>query len=541
MIVPCEKMKVFRFKVSRSMKNYINFVALVVIIISLIGDQFVSCDDQQVARVESTNGDDSTQKNSEALVIHDPVTDLGRLYTKPTNNIAQKLSDHQLDQVASANLESLVSLDQNGGLSMRPQIYDHSQLLGLRLLPGKRRFDDGVALASTGQTLSNEFIIPRGELVTAASRGKKISNKYSMHSKIIDEGVQFDDQLTKQSADIDQLMNTNENFNRRALLNTATLNRSGKSKYSTQGNRKLKLNNNPGRLGGFSGQESRKRQTKPYLKGPIKEADDANELADENNGDDGYGDAEKASDRRADSFDLDDNSSNHNRDSNRNSNSNDNENDKDEDSSVDNDSDEDEDNGRAADAGSSARANPRRRLKQAASKQHSGRSKVVTGKRARGNLGSAKLNDNDDDTEEDTESTNTRRVTAVSTKGLESHKTWPLKVVEVVHEPTVADSLAGNDAKHGLTDLQTAAGHHHGHSHSHYYQYVEVPKKKSWKFGFKRGNHKHEISRHEKGHKSKFHSSFHWHAKEKCKKKHKCKSVGKMTWEYKHHDKKHHG
>lgn len=40
-------------------------------------------------------------------------------------------------------------------------------------------------------------------------------------------------------------------------------------------------------------------------------------------------------------------------------------------------------------------------------------------------------------------------------------------------------------------DLQVAAGHHHGH-HGHYYQYVEVPKKKAWKFGFKRGNHKHE-------------------------------------------------
>lgn len=41
-------------------------------------------------------------------------------------------------------------------------------------------------------------------------------------------------------------------------------------------------------------------------------------------------------------------------------------------------------------------------------------------------------------------------------------------------------------------DLATAAGHHHGHHHGHYYQHVEVPKKKAWKFGFKRGNHKHE-------------------------------------------------
>lgn len=42
-------------------------------------------------------------------------------------------------------------------------------------------------------------------------------------------------------------------------------------------------------------------------------------------------------------------------------------------------------------------------------------------------------------------------------------------------------------------DLQAAAGHHHKkhHGHGHYHQYAEVPKKKAWKFGYKRGNHKH--------------------------------------------------
>lgn len=43
-----------------------------------------------------------------------------------------------------------------------------------------------------------------------------------------------------------------------------------------------------------------------------------------------------------------------------------------------------------------------------------------------------------------------------------------------------------------VNELQGAAGHHHSHHHGHYYQHVEVPKKKAWKFGFKRGNHKHE-------------------------------------------------
>lgn len=53
------------------------------------------------------------------------------------------------------------------------------------------------------------------------------------------------------------------------------------------------------------------------------------------------------------------------------------------------------------------------------------------------------------------------------------------------------DEAASQQLVHSSAELQAAAGHHHGH-HGHYYQHVEVPKKKAWKFGFKRGNHKHE-------------------------------------------------
>lgn len=104
-----------------------------------------------------------------------------------------------------------------------------------------------------------------------------------------------------------------------------------------------------------------------------------------------------------------------------------------------------------------------------------------------------------------------------------------------------SDLSAASHIRNSNADLEAAAGHQHDHGHGHYYQFVEVPKKKAWKFGFKRGNHKHTIMRKEKGYKNKFHSEFKWHAKEKCKKKSKCESVGKMKWEYKHHDKKHHG
>lgn len=86
-------------------------------------------------------------------------------------------------------------------------------------------------------------------------------------------------------------------------------------------------------------------------------------------------------------------------------------------------------------------------------------------------------------------------------------------------------------------DLATAAGHHHGHAYGKYYEYREVPKKKTWKFGYKRGNHKHTISRHEHGKSGKKHPHFKtkvkWHDK-------KSKGKGIHLWDYNHHDKKHH-
>ena len=85
-------------------------------------------------------------------------------------------------------------------------------------------------------------------------------------------------------------------------------------------------------------------------------------------------------------------------------------------------------------------------------------------------------------------------------------------------------------------DLHTAAGHHHGHAHGKYYEYRAVPKKKTWKFGYKRGNHKHTISRHEHGKAGKhphFKTKVKWHDK-------KSKGKGIHLWDYNHHDKKHH-
>lgn len=82
------------------------------------------------------------------------------------------------------------------------------------------------------------------------------------------------------------------------------------------------------------------------------------------------------------------------------------------------------------------------------------------------------------------------------------------------------------------TDMAAAAGHHHGKSHGghgKYYMYTEVPKKHSYKMGFKRGNHKHTIERKESAHKSHVHSYFKWHDK---------KGKGSHKFEYKHEDHK---
>jgi hypothetical protein len=84
-------------------------------------------------------------------------------------------------------------------------------------------------------------------------------------------------------------------------------------------------------------------------------------------------------------------------------------------------------------------------------------------------------------------------------------------------------------------DLHTAAGHHHGHAYGKYYEYRAVPKKKTWKFGYKRGNHKHTISRHEHGKAGKhphFKTKVKWHDK-------KSKGKGIHLWDYNHYDKKH--
>lgn len=100
---------------------------------------------------------------------------------------------------------------------------------------------------------------------------------------------------------------------------------------------------------------------------------------------------------------------------------------------------------------------------------------------------------------------------------------------EADREVGLESNIANAKVQMSSQDMATAAGHHHGKSHGKYYMFVEAPKKKTYKMGFKRGNHKHHIEMKESRHKSHDHGYFKWHDK---------KGKGSHKWEYKHEGKK---
>lgn len=102
--------------------------------------------------------------------------------------------------------------------------------------------------------------------------------------------------------------------------------------------------------------------------------------------------------------------------------------------------------------------------------------------------------------------------------GLTTQNIQPSVYHSIIDRSTASTQLASPVQATTATvgDLNTAAGHHHGHAHGKYYEYREVPKKKTWKFGYKRGNHKHTIERHEHGKAGKhphFKTKVKWHDK----------------------------
>lgn len=119
-------------------------------------------------------------------------------------------------------------------------------------------------------------------------------------------------------------------------------------------------------------------------------------------------------------------------------------------------------------------------------------------------------------------------------RSLQPPKVYQSTVGRVIGPARQASNVQASTTTVG--DLNTAAGHHHGHHHhGKYYEYREVPKKKTWKYGYKRGNHKHHIERHEHGKAGKhphFTTKVKWADK-------KSKGKGIHLWDYNHHDKKH--
>ena len=121
---------------------------------------------------------------------------------------------------------------------------------------------------------------------------------------------------------------------------------------------------------------------------------------------------------------------------------------------------------------------------------------------------------------------------------LEQQATQPSvyhSIIDRTNGPILNASPAIQTAGSSMGDLNTAAGHHHGHAYGKYYEHRSVPHKKTWKYGYKRGNHKHTISRHEHGKAGKhphFKTKVKWHDK-------KSKGKGIHLWDYNHYDKKH--
>lgn len=501
----------------------------------------------------------------------------------------------QLEGLASAN-HNLRMLPQAG--SLLPSMMDFGASVGrFKALPrGARRLDEDASLnvapsssarlahddlllaSSGGQLIGDKFVLPSDderrrveELVLAASRPAKRRSSSSsfggagdnfaspdLYGKIVDDGQSdstLDTERTRRRSKLsDELIDANENYNRLAMQSARSRQRSmtqsmgrrmavGQSSVGLQQAHRRAHNGQaqferrqagPGLLsgrraqgaGGSQRRQSGGRATRGGADGSDSEQDELGDDEDEESA----ASAKRAHRRRSSESEADEE-----------------------------DDDEVEEGEQRAGAAQRRRASSSdqlgklHRAQQAANvdetDEEDGASESVLARRVGGSYSGAGrqsediIDDNSANYKVDPELIG-------STLALEGEKESSESKTQAEAAAAAAAVLASSQAhqqrhsaaatlKYKAQDLHAAAGHHHGH-HPHYYQYVEVPKKKTWKYGFKRGNHKHEIEKHEKGHKHKFHTTFKWHAKEKCKKKSKCKSVGKMVWEYKHHKKEHH-
>lgn len=467
----------------------------------------------------------------------DVVTDLKRLSSIPKETkrlSAEEMSEEKLDGLASANLHSVLLGANHHGTDGQilnnyyekdkvvPE-YDSSRFMVSKLMPGKRRFDDdSIALASTGQSRGNRLIFLDDQLLNSNS-GEMLQTKATNRATNRRQRMpRLDNQQygvnTNRNQMLDQAMNNNRQYNRRSLVMSHHMSArksggdiGGISKVRGRQNRQQQQARRRSLqvLANQRVQESRERAMKPLVNDgrrgskKVDQDDDvfndssesSSEADDDNTG---------SSDRRSDSSSGQKKSDGGSNDSGSSSGGGSGDDDDDEDET----SEEDDKPRQRASRPRAQQANNRRH--KAASQPtlaRQGYSKVTDDGEGGGESMSSKENIDDD---EDTDSTNaspikgpvsgTKLVRLVEVEGqenegldnknsLESDATG-LTTLDNNNDDDNDSSSSSNHLKHSSTDLQTAAGHHHGH-HDHYYQYVEVPKKKAWKFGFKRGNHKH--------------------------------------------------
>lgn len=356
------------------------------------------------------------------------------------------LSDTALD---ASQIEDIIYDGRKGTFTPG---YESSQVAVLsgKIVPGKRRFDEeNIALASTGQTAENKFLIPQADLMSIYGRSdvsKKMSKRFD-HDDYEAEATPKSRRQPKRRIQVGE--------------KASNLNRKGRKMERRQSNR-------------FQNSDAKNaKRLKDQVRSAQSRAGRVRAKGDKIfNDDDDTDQAANAMKRRAGVHEkaVDD------------SNDDDGEND---------DDDDGEENTPKVKKNvrtnrQSTAAASRRRMEKSRPRVRQSRQRVLAGSEL-------KKPSNDEDSDS---SNQQQQQSLIQTEDLVRHP----RLTEQLHadQPTeieaslddIDEASSANQLMHSAEELQTAAGHHHDHHHG-YYQYAGVPKKKAWKFGFKRGNHKH--------------------------------------------------
>lgn len=401
-------------------------------IVALLANYCISSSSTEIKQ------DGSIQIGSKS-VIADPMTDLKWLHVLPDLK-QQPNADHIFNQ----NLEMVAS--------------ENKFTLNGKLPSGKRRFDDdALAEASIGHSRGSY----RQEGDENRNQGRPNRPNPSQRN------VGYDDQVT----------NTNQNYNRRSILNNH-----GKNNHRSSNTKSVA--------------ESRKSSSKPFVNQKVKKDDIFDEDNDDNK-------ASKRSDSDESIFRDDDDESDsqdgrsqhhgvanlraaagtnpHNLRYDGNSLNFRDENNNDQESSSNDDAGEYDDEERDIDS-----TNLTKRKVLPAKKQKNQKKSQAVRNRERAHQSPSSSSNHKFNRRSD-EGENSRPSQSASHNSDNEYDS---------NEQEDASPMSSQHVRQGSGDLQTAAGHHHGKSHGgshgHYYQYAGQPKKKAYKWGFKRGNKKHE-------------------------------------------------